>query len=529
MAGFLLGKRFAGDKLWHKPGTKKVSGVRYLAAITVILIYAAFCLICWIKYRQRERMADKHIELVQDTVLIAYASQTGNAEHLAQKSAQQLQQAGLSCRLLSLHKVDEALLAQTYRALFVVSTYGEGEPPDTGTAFVRRYLSKQDGALAHLQFGILALGDRDYRHFCGFGHTLNHGLHHRGATLLFDVVEVDKHDESALRHWQYYLGQLSGQTHFPDWSQPGYEAWRLHARACLNPDSPKHPAFHIQLQPAQGIIAQDTWQAGDIAEIGPCNPPTRVRQFLRELTLDGHVQVADTGMSLEQMLMRRRLPEQLSEHYRSLSIDALLDQLPELPHREYSIASLPEDGTLDLIVRQVQLPEQTLGLGSGWLTAYAQPGDDIALRVRVNQGFHAPADDRPIILVGNGTGLAGLRAHLRARVRAGHRRNWLLFGERTLANDFFFADEILAWKKQGFLAHLDLAFSRDQDTPRYVQHLLLEKPEMIRQWIEEGAAIYVCGSLAGMAQGVDEALREILGEELLEALADDERYCRDVY
>ena len=69
--------------------------MRYLAAITVILIYVAFCLICWKKYRQRERMADKHIELAQDAVLIAYASQTGNAEHLAQKSAQQLQQAGL--------------------------------------------------------------------------------------------------------------------------------------------------------------------------------------------------------------------------------------------------------------------------------------------------------------------------------------------------------------------------------------------------------------------------------------------------
>ena len=64
----------------------------------------------------------------------------------------------------------------------MVSTYGEGEPPDTGAAFLRRYLKKNDAALAHLQFGILALGDRDYRHFCGFGHALNHGLHHRGAT-----------------------------------------------------------------------------------------------------------------------------------------------------------------------------------------------------------------------------------------------------------------------------------------------------------------------------------------------------------
>lgn len=503
--------------------------MRYFLAITVIVVYIAFCLLCWVKYRQRERVTQSDSGIGKDAILVAYASQTGNAEKLAQQSVLQLEQAGLSCKLLSLHKVDESLLAQTTRTLFVVSTYGEGEPPDTGAAFLRRYLKKNDAALAHLQFGILALGDRDYRHFCGFGHALNHGLHHRGATSLFDVVEVDKQDGSALRHWQYYLGQLSGQTHFADWSQPGYENWCLRARACLNPDSPGHPAYHIQLQPAKEVIAPGKWQAGDIAEIGPCNPPARVRQFLRELTLDGYTRVADTGMLLEQLLMRRRLPEHSFENYRSLSVEDLLGQLPELPHREYSIASLPEDGTLDLIVRQVQLSENTLGLGSGWLTAYAQAGDDIALRVRVNQRFHAPTDDRPIILVGNGTGLAGLRAHLRARIRAGYRRNWLLFGERTLANDFFFADEILAWKKQGYLTHLDLAFSRDQREPRYVQHLLLEKREVIRQWIDEGAAIYVCGSLEGMAQGVDEVLTDILGEEMLETLADNERYCRDVY
>ena len=503
--------------------------MRYFLAITVMVVYIAFCLVCWIKYRQRERITQREKGTPQNAILVAYASQTGNAEKLAHKSVLQLEQAGLSCQLLSLHKVDESLLAHTARALFVVSTYGEGEPPDTGATFLRRYLKKNDAALAHLQFGILALGDRDYRHFCGFGHALNHGLHHRSATSLFDLVEVDKDDESALRHWQYYLGQLSGQTQFADWSQPGYESWRLHARTCLNPDSPGNPAFHIQLQPAQKIMAQGKWQAGDIAEIGPCNPPARVRQFLRELALDGHARIADTDMPFEQLLMRRRLPEQSLDAYRSLSAETLLDQLPVLPHREYSIASLPEDGTLDLVVRQVQLSENTLGLGSGWLTAYAQPGDTIAVRVRVNQRFHAPGDDRPMILVGNGTGLAGLRAHLRARVRAGYQRNWLLFGERTQANDFFFADEILAWKKQGYLTHLDLAFSRDQAAPRYVQHLLLEKRDVIRHWIDEGAAIYVCGSLEGMAQGVDEALTDILGEELLETLADDERYCRDVY
>jgi len=138
-------------------------------------------------------------------------------------------------------------------------------------------------------------------------------------------------------------------------------------------------------------------------------------------------------------------------------------------------------------------------------------------------------DDIPLILIGNGTGLAGLRAHMHTRIQQERRSNWLIFGERSLEKDFFFGDEILQWKREGWLSVLDLAFSRDQKERRYVQHLLLEKSADIKEWIQRGAAIYVCGSLQGMAKGVDDALSEILGREQLETLGDVGRYCRDVY
>lgn len=510
--------------------TNKVIGVRYIAAITVVLVYIALCLVCWLKYRQRGRQPYQVGHGKENAILIAYASQTGTAERLAQQSADQLAQAGFASHLLPLHKIDENVLLNTRKALFVVSTYGEGEPPDNGAGFLRRYLSHDgDKSWAHLSFGVLALGDRDYRHFCGFGHALNHGLHHRGATSLFDMIEVDKNDESALRHWQYYLGQLTGKTHFTDWSQPSYESWRIQARECLNPDSPANPAFHIQLSPVHGGTVTGQWQAGDIAEIGPCNAPLHIGNFLHHLSLDGQTQVA--GSTLMNALRRRQIPKESSrwDHYRGMAPERIVEQLPELPHREYSIASLPEDGSLDLLVRQVIIDEKRLGLGSGWLTAYAQPEDEILLRVRSNSRFHTPPDDRPMILIGNGTGLAGLRAHLRARAQAGYTRNWLVFGERTVVGDFFFADEILAWKKSGHLTHLDLAFSRDQPQRRYVQHVILERRDEVQHWIEQGAAIYVCGSLEGMAQGVDDALTAIFGLEMMEALADNGRYCRDVY
>lgn len=136
---------------------------------------------------------------------------------------------------------------------------------------------------------------------------------------------------------------------------------------------------------------------------------------------------------------------------------------------------------------------------------------------------------RPLILVGNGTGLAGLRSHLRARNRTGSGRNWLIFGERSAAHDYLYWEEIEAWRSDGMLERVDLAFSRDQAERRYVQDCLREGGQLLREWVERGAAIYVCGSLHGMAAGVDRALRDQLGEETVNALSIAGRYRRDVY
>src|SRR5690606_5068063 len=108
--------------------------------------------------------------------------------------------------------------------------------------------------------------------------------------------------------------------------------------------------------------------------------------------------------------------------------------------------SLPADGAVHLLVRQMRAADGALGLGSGWLTHTAQAGQRIDLRVRANRNFHPPADARPLILVGNGTGLAGLRALIKARRGAGHGRNWLVFGERNAAHDWFCRDELEQWR-----------------------------------------------------------------------------------
>jgi sulfite reductase (NADPH) flavoprotein alpha-component len=118
---------------------------------------------------------------------------------------------------------------------------------------------------------------------------------------------------------------------------------------------------------------------------------------------------------------------------------------------------------------------------------------------------------------------------LRARAVSGQVRNWLLFGERQAAHDFHYRDEIAAWQAAGRLPGLDLAWSRDGGPQRYVQDLLPARADQLRAWMADGAAIYVCGSLEGMAAGVDHALETLLGRSALDQLAEQGRYRRDVY
>src|SRR5690606_16368135 len=161
------------------------------------------------------------------------------------------------------------------------------------------------------------------------------------------------------------------------------------------------------------------------------------------------------------------------------------------PLRSYSIASIPEEGPLTLLVRQVQQANGSLGIGSGWLTAWAMEQPPLQLRLRRHRAFHLPAAIKPVIFIHNGTGIAGIRALLAQRVKRGQQQNWLLFGERRQHTDFFFAKDIRQWQQQGFITHCDLAFSQDQPDKFYVQHALAAHSDRLQQWLAQGAAIYV--------------------------------------
>ncbi|WP_159973613.1 sulfite reductase flavoprotein subunit alpha [Pseudomonas sp. 8Z] len=456
--------------------------------------------------------------------LVGFASQSGFAEQLAWQSAGQLQAAGIPVRVEPLARLDADSLRQTHKALFVVSTFGDGEAPDAAQSFERKVLGGA-AALDQLSYAVLALGDRQYQHFCGFARRVNDWLGRQGARSMFAPVEMDGDDQAALQRWQQHLSELTGAAPIRFEAAP-WQSWALVQRMLLNPGSQGAPVYRLDLLPPPSC----TWQAGDILEVLPRHAPARVQAWLQRYGLAGDepVTVDARTLSLAEALVERQLPDSFA-HLVGLHAQALVEALAPLGSREYSIASVAADGVLTLLVRQALQADGSLGLGSGWLTQHLPADGQVLARVRRNSGFHLPEDDRPLILIGNGTGLAGLRSLLRARTLAGHSRNWLLFGERSRAQDFFCGDELQAALAAGELQHLDLAFSRDQAEKRYVQDLLREQAERLHAWLAEGAALYVCGSLQGMAGGVDAALHELLGEAAVQGLIEAGRYRRDVY
>lgn len=404
---------------------------------------------------------------------VVYGSQTGAAEQLAWHTATILQSGGIKASVKNITALDKETLESAKKILFLVSTFGEGEAPDSARGFTRK-LFKSSLALNQLQFAILGLGDKRYSDYCAFAAQVEQWLLASGAQPLFTRINVDNGDEQAIHQWQQQIADLSGVANVTAWAAPEYENWRLQKRELMNEGSVGAPIYCVSLQPSKpGTIHWQVghWQAGDILEIKPQNNL-------------------------------------------------------ELPHREYSIASLTTDGQLDLVIRQAITANGELGLGSGWLTTQAEEGGNILARIRTNPSFHAPQSNCPMILIGAGTGIAGLRAHLHERYLKDQQQNWLIFGERHRSNDRLFANELDAWQQSGFLTELDEVYSRDGEG--YVQDVLRAKQQQLCEWLDRGAAIYVCGSLA-MGAGVQQALIEIMGENELQQLIESHRYRRDIY
>ena len=519
-------------------------------------------------------------------VTLLWASQTGNAEALAERFAKRLRDAGITVELSAMADFPASKLASTHTLALISSTFGDGDPPDNGEGFWHS-LSSAETRLESLRFAVLALGDPNYEQFCNHGKQLDQRLLELGATRLLERVDCDTDFEERADAWLVRFQQTLNPAKPVAPATPAGKTKlygsRLLLNRHLNPQSPHKETRQFALDLADSGL---TYDAGDALGVRPRNCPELVSELL-DLTrlsattcvnietfgdvplqqaLTQHFEIArpssdtlafiaerSTNPGLKHLLnpehkaqlnawlWGRQLADVLQQYPIECSADELLGTLKRLQPRLYSIASsakaYPQE--VHLTVAAVRYGKRK-GVSSTFLADRVGDGE-VPLFVQPSKHFRTPGDgDVPMIMIGPGTGVAPFRAFLQERRAMGHQgRNWLFFGEQHAASDFYYQDELQGMQRDGLLTNLSLAFSRDQPQKVYVQDRIREQGAELWHWLQDGAKLYICGDASHMAKDVDQALRQIaqthggLGVEgaveYWRQLSEQKRYLRDVY
>ncbi len=339
---------------------------------------------------------------------------------------------------------------------------------------------------------------------------------------------------------------------------------RIKERSLLTGPTSTKKTYHIVLDIADSGIS---FTVGDSIGVLPTNDAAIVDQIIHKLKTTGQEEIFDmrtnATFTFRDYLLHKANISKVSFHKlynvekTSLPLLDLIEAhqphpvelckilLPLLP-RFYSIASslkvFPDEIHLTVaFVSSLVNGKIQIGVGSHFLCEAASiESTPIPIYIQPSHDFTLPQDpNASIILIGPGTGIAPFRAFLQERLATQAKgRNWLFFGERNRASDFYYGDFWLELEKQGRI-RLDIAFSRDQSEKIYVQHKIFEQKKNVWDWIQEGSYIYVCGDAEEMAKDVDAALQQIVREEggmseeearkYVKSLRAEKRYLLDVY
>jgi sulfite reductase (NADPH) flavoprotein alpha-component len=511
------------------------------------------------------------------TLTVLYGTETGNGRALAKQLAASVGERGLSAKLVDMADYKVRQIKDEQDLLIIVSTHGEGDPPEPAVGFFEYLESARAPKLNGVRYSVLALGDSTYEHYCEAGKRIDRRLEELGAVRLGERIDCDIDYEEQAASWSEAVVERLAQ----DVQATSARVVQLHpaaAAAAVHDKKNPFPATvlenirivgrhstketrHVELDLSGSRLA---YEPGDSLGIMPSNDARVVDDLLEAAGLPGDVEVSvkDSSISLASALTSRfeittaspRFIEQwaklsgASELQALLGVDRSAERVKFLdghhvgdivrrfpvagvdPHsflaglrplqpRLYSLASsqaaVGDEAHITVSpVRYELYGTARGGVASTQIADRLEMGDVVPVYVQENPHFRLPADDVPIIMIGPGTGVAPFRAFLQEReVRAAGGKAWLFFGERNFRSDFLYQVEWQQWLKEGVLSRLDVAFSRDGVDKVYVQHRMLEQARDIYAWLEEGAHLYVCGDEKAMAHDVNEALIQVIGRE----------------
>ncbi|MGI4758228.1 MAG: diflavin oxidoreductase [Janthinobacterium lividum] len=264
---------------------------------------------------------------------VYFATQTGTAERLAKKVAKELKALGHTAETASLDKTAPTQLTGRSNALFIASTYGEGDPPEGTVAFRDALFNESAPELKTMRYSVLALGDKHYEHFCKFGIDLDERLQALGATRFIPRVESDIDVDEPFAQWMRDLQPHLSHKH--DESNVAVQTDRSAKPA--QPAEPEHThtrdnPFHATLQERTPLTSdisskltmhlslalEDSamhYQAGDACGVIAQNDPALVEEILTLLPFEANttVQLARLGSTtVREALLHHLQPTRLS-------------------------------------------------------------------------------------------------------------------------------------------------------------------------------------------------------------------------
>ncbi|QKL21809.1 assimilatory sulfite reductase (NADPH) flavoprotein subunit [Bacillus altitudinis] len=393
---------------------------------------------------------------VSKDVTVLYGSQTGNSEGLAKKTAQHLEEKGFQVTLSSMSDFKPNNLKKINNLLVIVSTHGEGDPPDNALSFHEYVHGRRAPKLDHLSFSVLSLGDSSYEFFCQTGKEFDERFKELGGTRLFDRVDCDLDYDEPFSEWlQGVASSLSegeavsipqesagvNNQAVSEYSRTNPFYAEVLENINLNGRGSNKETRHLELSlEGSGLV----YEPGDSLGIYPTNDPALVDELIQTCGWNAEeaVTVHKNGDTLplkealtshfEITVLTKPLLHKIAELTKSESLHALLEEgneeklkeyiagrdlvdaardfgpfegtaadftsiLRKIPARLYSIASSlkANDEEVHLTIGAVRYDahgRERQGVCSILCAERLQPGDTLPVYIQHNQNFKLPQD-----------------------------------------------------------------------------------------------------------------------------------------
>ncbi|MCY1117673.1 assimilatory sulfite reductase (NADPH) flavoprotein subunit [Bacillus safensis] len=288
---------------------------------------------------------------VSKDVTVLYGSQTGNSEGLAKKTAQHLEEKGFQVTLSSMSDFKPNSLKKINNLLIIVSTHGEGDPPDNALSFHEYVHGRRAPKLDHLSFSVLSLGDSSYEFFCQTGKEFDERLKELGGTRLFDRVDCDLDYDEPFSEWlQGVASSLSEgeaaanpqesagtntQTATSEYSRTNPFYAEVLENINLNGRGSNKETRHLELSlEGSGLV----YEPGDSLGIYPTNDPALVDELIKACGWDAEeaVTIHKNGDTLplkealtshfEITVLTKPLLQKMASFTKSEALQALLEE-----------------------------------------------------------------------------------------------------------------------------------------------------------------------------------------------------------